>query len=358
MAYANLVAEACSDKTDLFCQIRDFICKRSGTFDHSSDGIGWTLSDSSYAVDEDNPAAGDYFVISSTGENDDLPFYIKFFWYSTTHIGVQAGLYWDGSSNAFASASDTAEVSECIVAADSISNFDLWIYGNLDGFFIVNNATAGAYRAQFFGRLDPISSSVNTEVLTTTAASYSTGSDVSIIFYEALPSNWVEGAKLYAWGDDGTDLTVITIKTVDSGSKTITADLAADLSGSSLCYATRHLGVGIPSGSGSIGNLSMCMGLTDDVPTNPVSASAVSFMPANQDGGDPDFFYGAFILSDIFFVATGVGFLGKLPGAKFTPDPASGDVSLVNLDTLTDLSSVSWRFFDAYDSVYVAIKEV
>ncbi len=95
MAYKNLLNIDCADKKEFFCRMRDFICKRNGTYDYSSTGIGWTLHDSSYAVDEDNPAANDWYVICSPGEGGKDDMYFKIAWNGsqTNNITISGFLY-------------------------------------------------------------------------------------------------------------------------------------------------------------------------------------------------------------------------------------------------------------------------
>ena len=96
MAYANLVNQSCIGFTEeAFQRIRDFICKRNGTYDYSATGIGWTLHDSYYATDEDNCAIGDWFVVKSVGESGDEDLYFKIKWHEADHMSLQGMLYWN-----------------------------------------------------------------------------------------------------------------------------------------------------------------------------------------------------------------------------------------------------------------------
>ena len=67
MAYANLIKQPCNNVAEIFKHCRDFVCRRNGSYDYSTSGIGWSLVDSSYATDEHNPASGDWFVVYSAG---------------------------------------------------------------------------------------------------------------------------------------------------------------------------------------------------------------------------------------------------------------------------------------------------
>ena len=98
MAYANLLEQACTDKEEVFQRLRDFICKRNGTYDYSSTGIGWTLHDAVYATDEDNCASGDYFVIYSAGEGTKEDMYFLVTW-ATNYINFVAYQSWDNSAH-------------------------------------------------------------------------------------------------------------------------------------------------------------------------------------------------------------------------------------------------------------------
>ena len=95
----SLVSRSCNNLSEVFKTIRDFSAKR-GEF--AATGIGWTIVDSSYVVDENTISAGDWVVLYSpsvSGWNDQyvrlrLPsltrMYVEgwFYWNSTTHVGV------------------------------------------------------------------------------------------------------------------------------------------------------------------------------------------------------------------------------------------------------------------------------
>jgi len=96
---ANLIGLACADKAEAFKRIRDWICKRNGTYDYSVDGLGgWVLHDAVYATDEDTIANNDYFVIRSPGESGDEDLYFQFT-YLANYIKIVGYLSWNNSAH-------------------------------------------------------------------------------------------------------------------------------------------------------------------------------------------------------------------------------------------------------------------
>lgn len=212
MAYKNLVNQSCTDKAEYFCRMRDFICKRNGTYDYSTTGIGWTLHDSSYATDEDNPAINDWIVVYSAGESgdEDLYFYIK---YVNGTIDIKGYLYWNNTTHAGVQIyNNTANIG----AAES-GAYTLYVYGDLDFLTVIETENAAYNQACPFGKLK---NDAGDDTVATSAGSLSSGTDISITV-DAVPSSWEVGRNVYIRDNSHTQL--IEIKSLVG--LVITADL-------------------------------------------------------------------------------------------------------------------------------------
>lgn len=215
MPYKNLVLQVCVDKAEFFCRLRDFLCARNGTYaDYSASGIGWTLHDSSYGVDEDNPALNDWFVAYSPGENGKEDLYVYFKWLSG-YLTAKGYLYWNSSTHAGVQAYGSDYSFN--LPETSASTYELSLYGSLD-FFHFWETLAGTYdELQFFGKginaLYDSTPAVCADPLTS-------GSGVSITV-DAVPSEWAVGRKLFI--RDPAAVKIITIISING--TTITADL-------------------------------------------------------------------------------------------------------------------------------------
>ena len=150
MSYVNLVAQACVTPEECFQRMRDFICRRNGTYDYSTTGIGWTLHDSSYATDEDNLTDGDFIVIYSAGESGDDDMYIKLdYEVTTTWAKVTGYLYWNNSTHAGVLPFNTAPYGIFTRGSDHV----LYIYGDLSSFSVIqyyNSIQFSKYRYKIF----------------------------------------------------------------------------------------------------------------------------------------------------------------------------------------------------------------
>jgi hypothetical protein len=191
MAYKNLVSQNCVGFTEeVFQRIRDFICKRNGTYDYSTTGIGWTLHDSYYATDEDNCAIGDWFVIKSVGESGNEDMYYRFKWHEADHMSVYGMLYWNAATDTAYQTFGTDVLD--ILFADDDAAVVLWIYGDLDHFSIVTKP-ASVYYAASAGRTVNL---LYDDTVATCAGALSSGSDISITV-DAVPSEWAVDRYLF-----------------------------------------------------------------------------------------------------------------------------------------------------------------
>ena len=340
MAYANLVDQNCAGFTEeAFQRIRDFICKRNGTYDYSTTGIGWTLHDSHYATDEDNCAIGDWFVVKSVGESGDEDLYYKITWYAANNINIHGMLYWDA-------ATDTAyktygSTSAQIVVADDDLAFPIWIYGDLDQ-VIIGSLVSSVYHFCSFGRTVDLPYD---DTVATCSSSLSSGNDVSITV-DAIPGEWAVDRYLFI--RDNAEIDKIKIKTLDAGTKTITADLAHNFSaGSKLCadmyYQCSYSNQITAQSEGLI---------------NHNEAESVTCYKKYSDTIDycnPDDMNAELIGGEILLGLSSVGFFGKLKNIYKIADGVAG---VNSEDVYTDFNSVDWRVFNAYSTEWIAIKEV
>jgi len=217
MAYANLVAQSCSTHQEKFQRFRDYLCSRNGTYDYSGDGLGWTLHDSVYAVDEDNLTDGDYFVVYSAGESGDEDMYIKF-WYETTTTWMRTCgyLYWDNSAHTGNLYYGT--VTGYGMCTLGTASYSISIYGDLDSFALINEyGTTVTTQMYCFGKTE---NPMYDDTVATAAGALTAGSDVSIAL-DAVPSTWNVGQGFMI--RDTVDGEKAFIKTIDGN--TITADL-------------------------------------------------------------------------------------------------------------------------------------
>lgn len=214
MAYRNLIGLAVSG-TDFFKALRDFLCSRNS---YSATGIGWTLHDAVYAVDENTISANDYFVIYSAGENGKEDFYFRFkFSSASSLLYVSSYLYWNATTHAGVNQIN----SEAFLLTGVSGSDKLWIYGNLDHFIIVHfNGTS--YYAPYFGKCDDLAFD---DTVAICSGALSSGTDVTIAV-DTVPVSWFIGMPLFI--RDNANIKKITIKTLVGN--TITADLPVSFS--------------------------------------------------------------------------------------------------------------------------------
>lgn len=346
MAYANLVNITCTDKEEFFQRLRDFVCKRNGTYDYSSTGIGWTLHDSVYATDEDNCAINDYFVIYSPGEGGDDDLYFKIVW-TTSYIKCYGYQSWDNSThtggNVYA-----YNVSNFIVS--ETGTYILWIYGNLNALLFLNDLMSTDCRGVSFGRMDKGYDDLS-ETVATCSTTLTAGSDVSIVV-DAVPSNWAVDKEIYirTTHDDAIStvkMEKITIKTL-SGT-TLTADLTNSYTtGSKLSdfvgYYAEAATTLFTAGYTIIG---------PDGTLNLAYTTGV-YLGLSTTAHDPDEYEERFYMLE-YVCSSSVGLVGKIPLIKRVPSFVSG---FAIGDILEDVDGVNWRCFMGYSTQYACVKEV
>lgn len=344
--YANIVQIACADKKEAFCRMRDFICKRNGTYDYSATGIGWTLWDSSYAADENNPAINDWFVIKSAGESTKEDLYFKITWTSgyIVIVGFQA---WDPTANTGGNQYNTATtnyvVGEALVP-------QLWVYGDLDSVFIATKAAADTdVRFSIFGKAQKPWEDLDDQVATCSSA-LTAGSDVSITV-DSVPAGWAIGRQLFI-RTTHTNATAtvktekITIKTL-AGS-TITADLTNSYTANS--KLSDHVGYFCQNSASALGTTNL---LIDAAGTVGTGAAVISYNAAvagtNNDPGSYETRYGMAEAG----LDSANGFAGKI---KNVYRVALGALAL--FDVLQEVDGAQWRYIKLYSNTYYVFKEV
>lgn len=345
MAYANLIGVTAIDKADVFCRLRDFICKRSGTYDYSTTGIGWTLLDSSYAVDEDNPQLNDWFVVKSTGEGGKEDMYFKVTW-STGYIYTRGYLAWNTTSHTGSSVVYGGTTVFSIT--ETLSNQPMYIYGDLDMVIGVCRLldTSTDYVAAAFGKAEkPYEGS--TYDIATSSGAVSSGSDVSITV-DAVPATWVVGRSLYIRTTTDVlatcEVEVAEIKTIVGN--TITCDLTNTYTAN--FRLSEHLGYFAQSNYALGGGIMMISpsGAFTQL-ANPVYNSGLA-----STSGDPDVFEDRWVMVPSSMIAA-AGFLGTLRHCCRVSQGA-----LVNGDVLETIDGSEYRYFKTYSNAHFAFREV
>lgn len=238
MAYKNLVNVSCASITEVFRHLKDWLTKRNGIADYSVSGLGWTLHDSSFAVDQDNPSAGDWIVLYSAGESgkQDLYLYIKFVALGSGIIQTRAGLYWNPSTNAWVQPYPSSDQSG---APTSGSAFNLYIYGDLDGFVIIIGNGASLY-GRYFGLLED---TMHDATIAVTGGSVTAGSD-KVVTVDAVPPSWSVGKAVFIRDQAAIEKT--TISAIDSNNVTLASLVNGYAAGAKIA---RDYGVFLSSGN-------------------------------------------------------------------------------------------------------------
>lgn len=222
MAAANLISQACTRNAEVFKRVRDFCCKRNGSYDYSTTGIGWTLHDAVYATDQNNVTFNDYVVLYSPGEDGGQDLYVKIT-YASGYINVHSYLYWNNTSHTGVTAATTANNWTNTNSTAST----LWIYGDLDSIVFITK-----YSTTYYGCI--VGHCPESQFHTTTAtsaSSVSAGSNV-VVTVNSVPSGWVVGRKVYI--RDNANIEIITISTISGNNVTFSSIVASYSSGCKL----------------------------------------------------------------------------------------------------------------------------
>lgn len=346
MAYKNLVSQACVDKNEAFCRYRDYICKRNGTYDYSTTGIGWTLHDSSYATDEDNCAINDWYVIYSAGENGNEDIYLKVTW-TNAGLKIHGYLSWDASTHAGSARYCGYGTYNMYFLEAAVPN--IWIYGDLDHLTLINKRGTGDYASVMVGKLDAPYEDLPGDIVTCSHA-IASGSDISITV-SAAPANWKVGKDLFirtthnnAMGT--TEIEKITIKTI--AGNVITADMdEAFTTGAKL---SDFVGYGVNNQANFYAGYNALI--------NPNGAyngkHTYTNLNLSTTSFDPEDYDGRWLMQELFWQGA-TGFFGKWPQMLKVPAFTTG---LTYEDVMDDQNGGEWRAFKMYSNFYMAIWEV
>lgn len=348
MAYANLVAQPVVDKREAFSRFRDFLCKRNGTYDYSTTGIGWTLLDSSYANDEDTAVMNDWFVIYSAGENGKEDLYFKITW-TSGYIKIEGYQAWNPSTHTGSANKYNSNSNFSFIDAD-INKF-IWVYGDLDFIFLMYDYT-DVNRACYFGMVPPADDNINTDIATCSAA-ISAGTDVSILV-DTVPADWAVGRQITIRTAHFNDMAtvkaeIIVIKTLSGN--TITADISNDYTAN--FKLSSYLGY-------------LCIGANQLLSTTYTFISILGAVnapmthhnqPISSSQFDPCGFDDSYILNPIVsYASTGGWPAGKLKHIKYMSTTYLG--TILAGDVLVDNDNNFWRIYMVYNSKVIAIREV
>jgi len=332
MPYANLVQQPCADKSELFCRLRDFICKRAGTYDYSASGIGWTLHDASYASGNENaPALNDWFVVFSPGERGNEDLFFRFVWVSG-YIKIEGWLSWDSTVHTGAHQYNT---SYNFYIADA-GSYTLWIYGDLDAISMHETTNASYNYRCAFGKL------ANTgydDTIAVSSAPVSAGTAVTIQL-DMIPPDWSAGDKIYIRDSNG--LEIITITSI--GSSSIVANVSSSYIAG--CKLQKDIGYHCQS---SYYNFSMAC-----VANRTTGAVAPCYsINANINGyANPDELNGYRGAVPIHIVAAD-GYYGQLRHTLLCDNS-----SMTDGDVLIAQDGTMYRYLQFYTSAYCLVKEV
>lgn len=334
MAYRNLVNLLASGP-DFFKSLRDFLCSRGS---YAATGLGWTLHDYYYAVDEDTISANDWFVVYSAGEDGKRDMYFRFKYSSPASLlYVTSWLYWNASTN-----TGTKIIASEAFLLTGVSGSDrLYVYGDLDHFVLIHYNGTNYYGA-YYGRATDLAFD---DTVAICSSPLSSGSDVSIAV-DAVPASWAVGLPIFI--RDNTDIKKITIKTLSGN--TITADLTVSFSAGAKLSADHSLvfshnnnfasnAYGLVSHNGTSGDYSNY--LTAVYPTWPASVT-------------PDTMYNEYPAAKIAMYSDSPdGYYGTLRDIY-----AISPTGRTNGEVLNDRAGNSYRYFNLYSAKPVVIKEV
>jgi len=337
MSYANLVALSCANRAEVFKRFRDFVCKRNGSYDYSTDGIGWTLHDAVYATDEDTIATNDYFVIYSAGESGTEDLYFKCT-YKANYILIQGYLYWNNSTHAGVTAYNASDNWNIPDAAVPV----LWVYGDLDQVLGISRETSVS--TNFY----PVVFGVAVETMydretVTCAGALSSGAD-QVIDVGTVPSHWWVGQKIFI--RDTANIAVITISAKTAS--TITATLATNyLAGAKLAADVVYF---CPSANNMASTLYR---LIDHAGVKSGLGPAWVANTGLASSGYPEVLNSEHILTEFYSASAAQGYLGQLKNVFLRH--TSG---ITALDVHQLRSGLNGRAFTLYNSMPVWVKEV
>jgi len=244
MAYANLVKQTVAEQTEMFKRLRDFICKRNGSYDYSTTGIGWTLHDAVYAVNQDTLTVGDYIVLYSPGEDGLQSLYFKVTYTGTGQIDTIGYLYWNNSTHA-----GTQGYGNCHFYTTAATSSELWVYGNLDYIFLFNRYGT-TYNIAHFGWCP---GSPYDQNITSAPSSIASGSS-RVVSFTSVPASWI--VVKYLFVRDTTNIERVLITNISGNDVTFSSFVASYAAGAKfslmITYALK--------GYGGVGSVEVLIG--------------------------------------------------------------------------------------------------
>lgn len=167
----SLLSRSCANTFEAFKVLRDFVAKR-GEF--ASSGIGWTLWDAAYAVDESTISANDYFVLKSDGILEYITQYVLVRVDATSRLRLEPYLYWDQVKHTGVYRPSSSPY------RDIKTNPVVWIFGDLDCVYFAVTHGGSSVDVLGFG----VSPYGDGSISPITAPDVSAGSNVTL----AIPS--------------------------------------------------------------------------------------------------------------------------------------------------------------------------
>jgi hypothetical protein len=345
MAYASITTITCANKADAVCHFRDFVCKRNGTYDYSTTGIGWTLIDASYAASEDAPATNDWFVIYSPGENGKEDMFIKCTLVSN-YLNIVGYQSWNAATHSGAANFGTGN---CWNLLDSLTSFPLNIYGSLNhiwGLFYVS--ATPTWQALGFGKADNIVPDID-ETIATSSSAISAGTDV-VITLDTIPTGWIVGRDLVIRTTHNDDTSTVKkevtkIKNIDGN--TITVDLTKSYTANSKissipCYYVQSAATIFSTGYVHLSA------------ANGAAVTILAFAGPLTGSVTPSSYEGKYIINRPVFLTT----TGGLPGGIF-PDVvviAAFVAPMVDGDTITLTDGSIYKMHKVNSTKYCGFK--
>ena len=338
MAYKNLIGIACADRGEVFKRLRDFVCKRNGSYDYSLTGIGWTLFDSFYTTDQNTISINDWFVVYSPGEsgNEDLYFRVTFV---SNYLKIEGFLYWDAVANVGVQQYNTLANWYMTDALAPV----LWVYGDLDFVLPVHreSTTSSNFYVTPFGK----AISLYNDVVATSAAALPAAAGV-IIDVGTVPvgAGWVVGKKLFI--RDTAKIDIITITAVSA--TTVTADLAFSyLAGAKLSADIAYY---VSTGY-QVMTAVNCLIAHNGAKS--ITVNGFSNDNAVATNCSPDSLNADHIFQNLHCSAPTYGYLGIM--RHVLKGPAAG---LTNLDITAHADGNNYRVFSLMSGMPILIKEV
>lgn len=346
MAYKTLAAVSCATAEEAFQRFRDFLCDRDGTYSYAGSGIGWTLHDAVYAVDEDNLTVNDYIVVHSTGESGDEDMYVRIVWSTSDQLKPYLHTYWDAGTH-----TGYGDVYiNTYYAAQFEDGETLYVYGDLDWFGVEESNLHNAFMAA--GVLDYRVHTRHVEDVTNGALT--AGSDVTIQMADTTHTEYAVSGYLFIKDTQGSgQFEKIQVKT-NNGSNTITADLTNSYSAAAkICsifpywmnprdanfiYTTN--GRMLHDWAGNQG------GTTFGALSHAENTTALGYQ-------DPSTLTSEYVAMDfVMFDDSDNSYVGHIKGIHCIED-----TGLTSLDVLTDRDGNDWRFF-ATGTRQIIVKEL